>query len=171
MNGNQHLHRNVLLVVPQETSTGIFSILSEFIPVLYLVDTANGIRIFDLNHIYDVAIGKKKIGYVSSGRYEAANYKYVIPEWGHYLTNSAVAKDFAYSFISLDRTTTRDFFVMGQYNSSGVNNCIFRFDIDYNTHLPNHSSSTYATATEFYYVGLKSMQGATLVTKNGVQKY
>ena len=60
---------------------------------------------------------------------------------------------------------------MGQYDSSGVNNRIVRFDLDYNTRLPVHSSDTYATATEFYNVGLKSMQGATSVTKNGVQKY
>ena len=97
--------------------------------------------------------------------------RYVIPQWGHYLADSDVAKDFRYSFISLDRTTTPDSFVMGQYNSSGVNNRIVRFDLDYNTRLPVHSSGTYATATEFYYVGLKSMQGATSVTRDGVQKY
>ncbi|KAI9498893.1 hypothetical protein BDB00DRAFT_935162 [Zychaea mexicana] len=179
MNSNQYHYRNVLLVVPYETTAGVPSFHSVKIHaggimwygnLLYVVDTANGIRIFDLSHIYEVSIGDG-IGHVGSGRYEGANYKYVLPQWGHYLAYSDVAKDFAYSFISLDRTTIPDSFVMGQYNSSGVNNRIVRFDIDYETRLPVHSSGTYATATEFYYVGLKSMQGATSITKDGVQKY
>ncbi|KAI8139341.1 hypothetical protein BJV82DRAFT_646131 [Fennellomyces sp. T-0311] len=172
-------YRNVLLVVPYETSSGSPSFHSVKIHaggimwygnLLYVVDTANGIRIFDLSHIYEVSIGDG-IGNVGSGRYEAANYKYVIPQWGHYLAYSSTAKGFNFSFISLDRTTTPDSFVMGHYNSTGYNNRVVRFDIDYNSRLPVHSSGTTATATEFYNVGLKSMQGATSVTKNGVQKY
>ncbi|CDH53330.1 secreted protein [Lichtheimia corymbifera JMRC:FSU:9682] len=164
-------YRNVLLVVPDTDSSGTVSFHAVKVHAggimwygdkLYVVDTNNGIRIFDLNHIYEVSIGDK-IGHVGSGKYQAYNYKYVIPQWGHYLADSAEAKDFNYSFISLDRTTTPDSLIMGQYDINGTKNRIVRFDIDYQTRLLKHSSGTTATATEYYNMGLKSMQGATSV--------
>lgn len=76
-------YRNVLLVVPDTTSSGTVSFHAVKVHAggimwygdkLYVVDTNNGIRIFDLNHIYEVSIGDK-IGHVGSGKYQAYNYK------------------------------------------------------------------------------------------------
>lgn len=46
---------------------------------LWVVDTKNGIRVFDMNNIWEVGSGDK-VGKNSPGKYSAAGYKYVIPQ-------------------------------------------------------------------------------------------
>ena len=48
---------------------------------LWVVDTNNGIRVFDLGNVWEVDIGEE-IGKVEGkkGRYEAREYRYVIPQ-------------------------------------------------------------------------------------------
>lgn len=46
---------------------------------LWVLDTYNGIRVFDLTNIWQVGDGED-VGKVSSGVYSAAGYKYVIPQ-------------------------------------------------------------------------------------------
>lgn len=83
IDANTKKYRNVLLVVPATSAKGHIT----FHPVkvhaggimwygdkLYVVDTKNGIRIFDLNHIYQVSIGNG-IGHVGKGKYQAYKYK------------------------------------------------------------------------------------------------
>ncbi|KAI9244704.1 hypothetical protein BDA99DRAFT_294794 [Phascolomyces articulosus] len=168
-------YRNVLLVVPEEEGPSFHSVkihaggIMWYGDKLYVVDTANGIRIFDTSRIYEVDVGDG-IGKVGS-KYQAYNYKYVIPQWGHYLPGSKVADSFKYSFISLDRTTTPDSIVMGQYNETGANNRVVRFDIDASTRTLKHTTGTTAVATKFYYFGVEKMQGAASITVNGKSKY
>ncbi|CDS06942.1 hypothetical protein LRAMOSA09465 [Lichtheimia ramosa] len=164
-------YRNVLLVIPGTTSRGRVTYepvkirpggIMWFGDKLYVVDTRRGIRIFDLNHIYRVSIGDD-IGYVGRGRYEAFNYKYVIPQWGYYSADSDEARSFRYSFISLDRTTTPESVLIGQHDSRGTNNRIVRFDMDATTNLLKLSGRSTSIATEYYQIGLKCMQGAASV--------
>ena len=71
----------------------------------------------------------------------------------------------------MDRTTTPDSFIVGQYDKTGAKNRIARFDLDAKTRLPKSTGNT-AVATKFYKIGLKSMQGAVSVKQaNGDLKY
>lgn len=49
---------------------------------LWVVDTDNGTRVFDLSNIWEVEAGKG-VGKKSGGGYSAAGYKYVIPQIRH----------------------------------------------------------------------------------------
>jgi hypothetical protein len=77
-------YRHVLLVYPSAEDD------FEEVPVhaggimwygdtLWVVDTSNGIRVFDLNNIWEVDSGDD-VGKTSDGTYTAANYKYVLPQ-------------------------------------------------------------------------------------------
>ncbi|KAI9271644.1 hypothetical protein BDA99DRAFT_500589 [Phascolomyces articulosus] len=166
-------YRNCLLVVPDDGDTPSFHTVKIhaggimwYGHHLFVVDTWKGVRIFDLRHIYEVSIGGG-IGHVGSGRFEAYNYRYVIPQSGHYL-----AEGFRFSFISLDRTTTPDSFLVGEYDATGASSRVARFEIDAETRLPTHSSGTTAPATEMFNSFLTSTQGVTSVTTtNGTSKY
>ncbi|KAI8139365.1 hypothetical protein BJV82DRAFT_563903 [Fennellomyces sp. T-0311] len=179
-NSNNWTYRNVLLVVPHETKGGHISYhpvrihaggIMWYGNLLYVVDTSEGIRIFDLDHIYRVDTGSR-IGRVRKGKYTAANYKYIIPQMGHYVAKSATAKGFRFSFISLDRTSKPDSFIVGEYDETGKQNRIARFQLDYRTRLPIHTKGTMTTvAKQFYNIHLKSMQGALSVKSLGTQRY
>jgi hypothetical protein len=129
---------------------------------LYLVDTNNGIRVFDLDHIYKVSVGEG-IGRQSSTVYEAYSYLYVVPQSRSYKA-SALATPMRWSFISLDRTTTPDSIVVGEYAADGTvpSPRFVRFGIDYTTRLLFTTSSV-ATATWAYGVDILRMQGATSI--------
>ena len=47
---------------------------------LWVVDTRNGIRVFDMSNIWKVNTNGDKVGKQSDGTYTAAGYKYVIPQ-------------------------------------------------------------------------------------------
>ncbi|KAI7858522.1 hypothetical protein BDC45DRAFT_498545 [Circinella umbellata] len=166
-------YRNVLLVVPDDGETPSFHTtkihaggIMWYGYNLFVVDTKKGIRIFDLRHIYEVSIGDG-IGHVGAGRFEAYNYRYVLPQSGHYL-----ADGFRFSFMSLDRTTTPDTFLVGEYDSTGASSRVARFQIDSETRLPVHSSGTTSPAIEMFNSFLTSTQGvASITTPNNRSKY
>ncbi|KAI8142605.1 hypothetical protein BJV82DRAFT_669745 [Fennellomyces sp. T-0311] len=165
-------YRNALLVVPDDGNTPSFHTVKVHAGgimwygyMLYIVDTSNGVRLFDLRHIYEVSIGDG-IGHVGSGRFEAHNYRYVIPQSGHYL-----ADGFRFSFISLDRTTTPDSFLVGEWDPQGTSSRVARFEIDYTTRLPRHSSGTTAPAIELFNSHLRSTQGVMSILSGGKTKY
>lgn len=79
-----HKYRHALLVEP--TSDSNFT----SVPIhaggivwygnaLYVVDTKDGLRVFDLDNIWEVDIGDG-LGRQSSGEYTANSYRYVIPQ-------------------------------------------------------------------------------------------
>ena len=70
---------------------------------LWVVDTSNGIRVFDMDNIWQVDSGDG-VGKKSDGGYSAQGYKYVIPQvmWYEWMPDFP----FRFSYISLDRTTT-----------------------------------------------------------------
>ncbi|KAJ7600536.1 hypothetical protein C8J56DRAFT_11307 [Mycena floridula] len=164
-------YRNALLVTPFADADGNPSFRA--VPVhgggimwygnnLYVVDTNHGIRVFDLDHIYQVSIGDG-IGRISSTVYQAYNYKYVVPQSRTY-TAATLPTPMRWSFISLDRTTTPDSIVVGEY---AVDDTVpaprfARFSIDYTTRLLSTSTSV-ATATWAYQVDILRMQGVTSI--------
>lgn len=73
---------------------------------LWVADTHRGLRVFDLGNIWEVepgdAVGKSS----PVGGFSAANYRYVVPQkrWYEWAGAGAGTGDFAFSFVSLDRT-------------------------------------------------------------------
>ncbi|MES5819084.1 hypothetical protein [Streptomyces sp. RG80] len=120
-------YRHILLVEPVRTATGAYS----FNPVrkhaggimwygnlLYVVDTYKGLRIFDLNTLFTVATAEKDVcGLHTDGQYYGYGYKYVLPQ-SHAYDNAGTW--LRYSAIGLDRASTPDSLVIGEYSLSGV---------------------------------------------------
>ena len=167
-------YRHVLLVEPYRRSDGQPSFRSVNIHAggiawygyyLYVADTWNGFRVFDMRHLWKVSTGdKNKIGLQSDGSYHAHDYAYVLPQAFRYVqsTEGGYAK-LRFSFVSLDRTTTPDSIVVGEYGNPGNGTRIVRFGIDYTNRKLRTGSDGYARGTQAYTVSFTSMQGATSV--------
>jgi hypothetical protein len=81
---------------------------------LYVPDTGRGFRVFDMERILRVPDGGENIGFnASSGKYSAADYRYVIPQVDDYMLSASCK--IAFSFASLDRSTTPHSIVSGEY--------------------------------------------------------
>lgn len=167
-------YRHVLLVEPYTTSAGQAS----FRPInlhaggmfwyghyLYVASTSSGFRVFDLRHLWQTSTSDgSAIGRQADGSYQAYGYKYVLPQVFAY--NQSTTNGHApirFSFASLDRTSTPDSVVVGEYANPGAGSRLFRFPIDYTTRMLTTASDGYARASEAYEVSVQSMQGATAV--------
>ncbi|KAH6664210.1 hypothetical protein B0J14DRAFT_608047 [Halenospora varia] len=154
---NNDRYRHVLLVMGYEDSSGKASFRTQELHaggimwygnLLYVVDTRAGIRIYDMNHIYEVDDGAGSsdgIGRVGT-KYQAYGYKYVMPQVRSYTPYSVPSSEVAirFSWISLDRTTTPDSILVGEYSPEAEEcstNCrLIRFPINYETRLLTLSS-------------------------------
>lgn len=131
---------------------------------LYVVDTYNGLRVFDLRHIYRVSTGRSNVvGRQSDGTYHAFNYRYVLPQSRRYTPISPTGDNrLRFSFVSLDRTTTPDSILVGEYDVNGAGPRIVRWDIDY-TNRRLRTTNGVATARWAYQVNVASMQGVNSI--------
>ncbi|KAK3301843.1 uncharacterized protein B0T15DRAFT_405427 [Chaetomium strumarium] len=129
---------------------------------LYVVDTSKGIRVFDLANIWQVGSGDA-VGKTGS-KYSAAGYKYVIPQIRWYKWTSTFP--FRFSWISLDRTTTPNQLLVGEYQTDTTAKPVrmAKFDLDSKTGRLKTEGKT-AKAAWAYCVGIEQMQGA--VSANG----
>ncbi len=170
-------YRHVLLVEPYYESTGGAGVpdfravnvhaggIMWYGDLLYVVETGKGIRVFDTSKMMKVSStgDTTTIGRQSDGSYTAHNYLYVLPQTLAY--DAAVSGGqpaIQWSFISLDRTTSPDSIVVGEYASPGDGKRLFRWDLDYTTRLLTASGGV-ATATFAAVVDINEMQGATSV--------
>ncbi len=80
--------------------------------LLYVVQTGQGFRVFDMARAMRVATDVDEIG-CTAGVCRAGLYKYVIPQVGGYTQASACAPLFSY--VSLDRSTTPPSLLSGEY--------------------------------------------------------
>lgn len=79
--------------------------------LLYVADTAHGMRVFDTRQIFEVdGDGKTTIGR-KGGVYNAFGYRYVMPQTGAW-TSAGGAR---FSFAAIDRTTPVDTLISGEY--------------------------------------------------------
>ncbi|MCG6500244.1 hypothetical protein [Kitasatospora sp. A2-31] len=115
-------YRHVLLVEPVKTSAGAYS----YAPVqrhaggilwygnlLYMVDTTKGLRVFDLDTLFEVATGKSDVcGLDADGRYYAHDYRYVLPQSAAYDNTGTLLR---FSCLGLDRAGTPDSLTVGEY--------------------------------------------------------
>jgi hypothetical protein len=106
---------------------------------LFVADSGRGIRVFDTAKIYKIAAGQDsaKIGWdATAGRYHAFGYTYIMPLQLSYLQSTpgvcgvqtdpdgtgplkAYTNPLCFSWIGLDRGTTPDSLVAGEYRTLG----------------------------------------------------
>ncbi|PWW73263.1 hypothetical protein C7212DRAFT_359401 [Tuber magnatum] len=131
---------------------------------LYIVDTDNGFRVFDLTQIWKVETGDG-IGRKAGGGFSAANYAYVLPQSRTYTPADPPSPGIRFSFVSLDRTTTPDSLVVGEYQPASFTGPrrFVRWSIDYTNRQLITNSAGVATATWAYQVNIDRMQGANSV--------
>jgi len=85
---------------------------------LYVADTHQGLRVFDLGRIVRIpdTDDKRRIG-VSPGRVDAHGYRYVVPQVDRYRP-VAGACPVKFSFVSLDRSTDPPTLLSGEYHAN-----------------------------------------------------
>jgi hypothetical protein len=172
-------YRHVLLVEPYVRSDGKASFRA--VPVhaggiawygyyLYVVDTWNGLRVFDMRHLWQVTTGDTtNIGLQSNGSYQAFDYQYVLPQAFRYDASTAGGYPaFRHSSIALDRSSAPDSIVMTEYRNAtdeanGQKARVVRFPIDYTDRLLTTGSDGLAHATQAYDVDTNSLQGGIAV--------
>jgi hypothetical protein len=167
-------YRHVLLVEPYTRSDGKVS----FRPVnlhaggifwygyhLYVAATDTGFRVFDLRHIWQTSTNDgNAIGLQADGSYQAYGYKYVLPQALSYTQSTLNGyPSLRFSFASLDRTSTPDSVVVGEYGNPGDGTRLVRFPIDYTDRMLAESADGYVYGTQAYDVSVTSMQGATAI--------
>lgn len=132
--------------------------------LLYVVDTYNGLRVFDLNNILEVSTATDTtIGRGADGTYTAYGYRYVLPQKFSYQQSvPSGVKAMRFSFVSLDRTTAPDSILIGEFDEVGDGSRLYRFNIDYTTRELVATNGT-ATAAWAYEVNIRAMQGAASV--------
>ncbi|WP_020573878.1 hypothetical protein [Actinopolymorpha alba] len=173
-NTSAPVYRHTLLVEPYTRSDGKASFRSVNIHAggmfwygyyLYVADTNIGFRVFDLRHIWRVTTGDStKIGLQADGSYQAFGYKYVLPQAFRDTRSTAGGyPHLRFSFAALDRTSTPDSVVVGEYGYPGTGTRLVRFPLDYTTRLLRASSDGLTPGTEAYDMSVTSMQGATAI--------
>ncbi|MEV0092246.1 hypothetical protein [Streptomyces sp. NPDC050738] len=120
------VYRHVLLVEPVLTSSGAPS----FAPVrkhaggitwygnhVYVVDTFYGLRVFDLNAMFEVNTGDETLCGLNTadGEYYGYGYQYVLSQSRAY---DNAGKYVRYSAVALDRSSTPDSLVVSEYSGS-----------------------------------------------------
>lgn len=102
--------------------------------LLYVADTVHGFRVFDLGRILRVDTGQPTIGYdATQSAYYAANYKFIVPQIGHYERLGDCTPRF--SFVALDRSTTPARLVSGEYDAATITGRLFRWPLMSSGHL------------------------------------
>ncbi|MGP4020991.1 hypothetical protein [Saccharopolyspora sp. 5N708] len=162
---------------------------------LYVVDTARGIRVFDMRYIYDLASAsngnttdQNQVGR-QNNVYYGFGYRYVMPQVAGWSNPEGVIDhpgDYQctaggrqrYSYVSLDRSTTPDTLLTGEYcadqGDANLNGRVARWNLDGATGLPSPDADGVWRAKSAYRLPKPRVQGATategrwyLSTSNG----
>jgi len=131
---------------------------------LYVADTTNGLRVFDLSRMLAVDTGKKSLaGYDPSGKkFYAYNYKYVIPQMGSYSLcggNNCCAR---FSFVAADLSYQPDSLLTGEYVKDDTTGRLMRWPLDETTGRLKVVDNG-VQCSQALYGGVKKMQGAVSV--------
>ncbi|KFX85744.1 hypothetical protein V497_03717 [Pseudogymnoascus sp. VKM F-4516 (FW-969)] len=161
-----HKYRHVMLVEPSADDN------FKEVPVhaggivwygdaLYVVDTDNGLRVFNVSNIWAVGAGDGVGKDTTTGKYSANNYAYVLPQmWKFDWKAQQPSSPFRHSWVSLDRSTTPDSLIIGEYQETDVNTPIraIRYSLDYTTRKLTTTANV-ATATWASCINILKMQG------------
>lgn len=173
-NSKAPTYRHVLLVEPYRDAAGNASLRAVTAHAggivwsghyLYITDTLDGLRVFDIRHIWKMSMGKpSKIGRQPDGSYHAYNYAYAIPQALSFTPSTTGGyAPLRYSAISLDRTSAPLSAIVPEYNPDGTGARVVRYPIDETTLMLKPSKDGYVHAIEAYRVGIRSMQGAAAI--------
>ncbi|MGV9339629.1 hypothetical protein [Streptomyces sp. NPDC003688] len=126
-NASAPTYRHVLLVEPVLTDTGEYSFnplrkhaggIMWYGNLLYMVDTFKGLRVFDLNTLFQVATAETEVcGLHTDGSYYGYGYKYVLPQSYAYDNAGTYLR---YTTIGLDRASSPDSLVVSEYSYAGI---------------------------------------------------
>lgn len=123
---------------------------------LWVADTGNGLRMFDLSRIFQVATDADRVGW-DGATYQGGLYKYVVPQAGAFVDGSKCNPVF--SFVGVDRSTAS--LVTGEYSATTITGRLLRWPIDLATGAL--APTTYADGA--WVMGQRQVQGA--VTRGG----
>ncbi|PGH06965.1 hypothetical protein GX51_02003 [Blastomyces parvus] len=168
--GAERAYRNVLLVRPTEGgSKPNFEALSDlhaggiawYGHFLYVVATTGGLLVFDMRHIYEVAIGDG-IGRVGD-KYQAHNYRYVLPQVRTYEWQPKEGvKNLHFSFVGLDKTSNPASLVTGEWFPIGPGR-LTHWDLDESSRLLKVDGDNIATASRAVQHSLTNIQGSITI--------
>ncbi|MDP9841649.1 hypothetical protein [Streptosporangium lutulentum] len=124
--------------------------------LLYVADTTRGLRVFDLEHIYEIdgddenTIGKK------GGVHNAFGYRYVMPQTGAWISTGTAR----FSFAAIDRSTSPDTLISGEYvDTPGEFGRVARWPLTSAGSLRKGADGT-AAALDAYRLPAARIQGA-----------
>lgn len=185
-------YRHLLLVRP--TSSGNFTTVPEhggglawYGNYLYMADTSDGIRVFDLTQIREVDTSTTcdtQIGKVGSV-WCAYGYKYVLPQVSAYVVPSSITSPCRpkFSFLGKDTRGTTDVVLSGEYcNSSdaqcpydgstpGLGGRLYRWPVDSTTYRLKTVSGA-VTPERAYIMNEPNVQGvAPIMTSTATTSY
>ena len=123
---------------------------------LYVADTNNGLRVFDMTRILEVSTDVEELG-CTSGTCRAFGYKYVIPQVTRYVMPDCGCST-VFSFVSYDPSSSPPSLVTGEYSSSTVEGLLVRWPLDPATGLL--AGGSYTTASETFVSQQDRVQGA-----------
>ena len=136
-------YRHLLLVIPERVNgRASFSAVTTanggplhaggivwFGDLLYVADTTEGFRVFDLSHVIEVSHfdDRDRIG-VSDGRVDAHGYRYIVPQIARYRL-AADGCPARFSFAGLDRSADPPLLVSGEYRSDDPGGRVVRWPL------------------------------------------
>ncbi len=175
--GSTH-YRHVLLVDPVSTTdyrnvpvhAGGIAWYGDY---LYVVDTAHGLRVFDLRQLWPVDPSDgSTIGRGSDGHYYAAGYSYVAPQIGAYSQAgdgncspppTGTTDPLCFSSLSLDRSTSPPSLLTSEYYAGAAGSRLVRWSIDPATGLLAPAGDGVVHAVAAYRSPHSDVQGAVSV--------
>jgi hypothetical protein len=144
-------YRHVLLVTPRsdggygrvQVHAGGIAWYGHF---LYVADTHHGMRVFDTNRMMLVP---------KSGRATSGNYKYILPQVGHY---ESTGKKLTYSYVAIDRAGNAPRILAGEYRNKKAGGRLVTWYINSRTGLLSKARAAYGVRSP-----RSNMQGALQV--------
>ncbi|MEU6715332.1 hypothetical protein ABZ897_28040 [Nonomuraea sp. NPDC046802] len=120
--------------------------------LLYVADTAKGLRVFDLNHLLDLRTAQNDLGDAGrigrhGGKFHAFGYRYIVPQTDAWQVAQAGPK---FSFVSIDRSGATPQLITGEYRENDPGGWVARWDLDLSGGEPNDA----------YVMGHPKIQGA-----------
>ncbi|WP_327091420.1 hypothetical protein OIE66_12465 [Nonomuraea sp. NBC_01738] len=122
--------------------------------LLYVADTARGLRVFDVGQLMDLKTAQNDLGDPQlfgrhGGKFHAFGYRYLIPQTDFWRVASSGA---TFSFVSLDRSGPTPLLVSGEYVDNSPNGRVVRWELG--------SDGSLAGLHDCFTMGVPKIQGA-----------
>ena len=126
---------------------------------LFVPDTSQGLRVFDLTRVLAVDTSADRLGYdPATGAYHAHGYRYVIPQVDTYAIAGGCAPRFSY--VAIDRTTTPPTLLSGEYDATSIGGRLYRWPLEPVTARLALTDRGRAVPDGAWFLGQTHVQGA-----------